>query len=119
MNNKKLGTEFEQEVCNLLAQRGYWVHFIVPDARGAQPFDVIAVKDGHAYAIDCKTCFANSFNISRLEENQISSFELWLKRGNEMPCVAVKHNDRIYRIPYSDLKAKTSIKLNSAYEVNL
>ena len=38
MNNKKKGTAFEKEMCDLLAIKGYWVHFIAPDARGAQPF---------------------------------------------------------------------------------
>jgi len=115
MNNKKLGTEFEKEVCELLASRGYWVHFIVPDARGAQPFDIIAVKNGYALAIDCKTCVADTFNISRLEDNQIMSFELWLRKGNEQPLIAVKHNDELYIIPYCDLKKAKSIKLTREY----
>ena len=50
MNNKIIGTAFEKEMCELLANRGYWVHFITPDNRGAQPFDIIAVKDGKAFA---------------------------------------------------------------------
>lgn len=113
MNNKKLGTAWEQEVCELMAQRGFWVHFIVPDARGAQPFDVIAVKDDHALAIDCKTCVANSFDINRLEDNQISSFEKWIQCGNEMPMIAVKHKGRLYWIPYTLLKDKRSIKFSN------
>lgn len=111
MNNKKLGTAFEREVCELLAQEGYWVHFIVPDARGAQPFDIIAVKDGKASAIDCKTCVAKNFNISRLEDNQIMAFDKWLKCGNGMPLLAVKHKDKIHWISYNELQAKQSISL--------
>lgn len=111
MNNKKLGTAFEREVCELLAQKGYWVHFIVPDVRGAQPFDVIAVKAGKAYAIDCKTCVAGSFSINRLEDNQISSFEKWMSCGNEIPRIAVKHDGRLYWIPYTILKVKKSVRL--------
>lgn len=111
MNNKKIGAGFEKEFCDFLADRGYWAHFITPDARGAQPFDVIAVKNGRALAIDCKTCVANTFNISRMEDNQITSFEHWLRCGNEMPFVAVKHKNMIYMISYRDLKEKRSIKL--------
>lgn len=111
MNNKRLGTEFEREVCDLLAADGYWVHFIAPDARGAQPFDIIAVKDGSALAIDCKTCVAGSFNISRLEDNQIMAFERWLACGNEDPKVAVKHEGKIWFLSYMTLKAQKSIKL--------
>lgn len=111
MNNKQIGNEFEKQVCDRLAQEGYWVHFITPDARGAQPFDIIAVREGKALAIDCKTCVAKSFNISRLEDNQIMSFEKWLKCGNEMPLVAVKHEGMLYWIEYEFLKSKVSIRL--------
>jgi len=111
MNNKSIGTEFENEMCEIVAKEGYWVHFIVPDARGAQPFDLIAVKDGNALAIDCKTCVAKTFNISRLEDNQILAFDRWLACGNKMPFVAVKHSEFIYLIEYSKLKSQKSIKL--------
>lgn len=112
MNNKKLGTQWEQEVCKLLAQRGFWVHFFVPDARGAQPFDIIAVKDGKAIAIDCKTCVANTFNINRLEDNQISSFEKWIACGNSEPAIAVKHEHKLYWIPYTMIREDRSVKLS-------
>lgn len=111
VNNKRIGTAFEQEMCGILAKDGYWVHFIVPDARGAQPFDIIAVKDGKAIAIDCKTCVAGSFNISRLEDNQIFAFEKWITCGNGDPVIAVKHDGNIYKISYSELKEKKSIRL--------
>ena len=54
MNNKKIGSDFEKEVCKMLQDMGYWVHFITPDMRGAQPFDIIAAKNNRPYAIDCK-----------------------------------------------------------------
>ena len=111
MNNKKLGTEFEREVCDILNRNGYWVHFITPDARGAQPFDIIAVKNGNAYAIDCKTCAAKSFNISRLEDNQIMAFEKWMACGNTIPCIFVKHDGHIQVINYAELKELKSIRL--------
>ena len=111
MSNKSIGTAFEREACDLLKNAGYWVHFMSPDARGAQPFDIIAVKDGKALAIDCKTCVANTFNISRLEENQIHAFDRWLQCGNGDPVIMVKHQDRIYTISYKELLEKKSIKL--------
>lgn len=113
MNNKKLGTLFEREVCELLAAKGYWVHFIVPDNRCAQPFDVIAVKNGVAIAIDCKTSCTEKFAFSRLEDNQVSAFELWMKCGNEMPLIYVKYNDHICVVPYSDLKNNRLVDLES------
>lgn len=113
MNNKKIGTDFECEFCDMLANRGYWVHFMTPDRTGSQPFDVIAVKGGYAYAFDCKTCEADTFSINRLEDNQIMAFEKWLRCGNTQPMIAVKHKDEIILIWYEDLKALKSIKLVS------
>lgn len=115
MNNKKLGTDFETEFCELLASRGYWVHFISPAPNGGQPFDVVAAKGGEAFAFDCKTCAANRFTYSRLEDNQIMAFELWMKCGNNEPRVAVKHKGAIYLIPYKVLKEKQSVALDNSY----
>lgn len=115
MNNKKLGSKFEKEFCALLASHGYWVHFISPDARGAQPFDVIAVKAGQALAIDCKTSAVKRFPFSRLEDNQIAAFERWLRCGNEEPMIAVKYREKIYIIKYLLLKQKQYIDLEEEY----
>lgn len=110
MNNKKIGTAFEKVVCETLAQMGYWVHFIVPDARGAQPFDIIAVKNGKAYAIDCKTCAGGRLTFNRLEFNQICAFEKWIKCGNEMPVIVAEYNGNAYCVRYDVLKTQKSVK---------
>ena len=112
MNNKQLGTQWEREFCELLAEQGYWVHFISPDNRGAQPFDVIAVKDGVANAYDCKTCASDVFSIDRLEDNQIMAFEKWIRCGNTNPNIAVLHDNKIYLISYSHLKSFGRVRLN-------
>lgn len=111
MNIKKIGTEFEQELCKALASCGYWVHFLTPNAAGQQPFDIVAVRNGEALVIDCKTCVQNSISFSRLEYNQRFAFELWLKRGNSQPIVAVKHNNTIYWVGFTELKRVGRIKL--------
>ena len=67
MNNKRLGTAFEREFCELLAARGFWVHFMSPSASGAQPCDIIACRNNTPYLFDCKTCEKDTFLISRLE----------------------------------------------------
>lgn len=112
MNNKRLGTEFERELCELLAKIGYWVHFISPDRSGAQPFDIIAVKKCKAYAIDCKTCESDVFNISRLEDNQIFAFERWLRCENTQPIIAIKHKGDIKILYYEYLKEFKSVKIS-------
>ncbi len=111
MNNKYIGTVFERKMCAHLAQAGWWVHFLYPDARGAQPFDIIAVKNGEAMAIDCKTCSDSVFRISRLEDNQVFAFEKWLKCGNDYACIAVLHDKKIYMLEYPELKIKKKIDL--------
>lgn len=110
-NVKKIGSDFEHELVNELSRRGYWVHFLVPDRSGKQPFDVLAVKDGTAYAIDCKTCVDHVFRISRLEDNQRTSFDYWLSRGNTEPMLMVKHEDVVYKVPYLYLKEHKKINL--------
>lgn len=111
MNNKKLGTSFERELCELLRQDGYWVHFLEPNASGAQPFDIIAVRNGIAMAIDCKTCADHVFRLSRLQDNQITAFKLWEKKGNRCPYIAVQHNDHIYWVSFDLLMVKGKIDL--------
>lgn len=114
MNNKKLGTQWEKDFCKILSDRGWWVHFINPDNRGAQPFDIIAVKNGIAHVYDCKTCVSNNFSMTRLEDNQIMAFEKWIWCGNAMPSIAVLHKGKCYIISYLSLKVKYSINLEKA-----
>lgn len=110
-SNKTIGTEFEQNFCEWLSRRGWWVHFITPDNRGAQPFDVIAVKNGEAMAVDCKTISRPIFSIDRLEENQKLAFEKWLSCGNSMPYVAILYKGNLYLINYQYMKEKEKIDL--------
>lgn len=118
MNNKRLGTEFEREVCAWYADHGYWVHFIAPDARGAQPFDIIAVRNGEAFAIDCKTSIKNRFPFSRLEDNQKLAFEKWRACGNNEPLIAVKYQGTIYMIEYDYLKNRGVVDLTDLEGIN-
>ena len=118
MNNKKLGTDFENEFCDLLAKLGFWVHFITPDKAGSQPFDVIAVKNGKAYAFDCKTSSRKFFKKERLEENQKTAFDKWLRCGNANAYIAVKYEEHIYLLPYADFIKKHDGRVNlEQYEV--
>lgn len=112
MNNKKLGTDFENKVVEELNGMGYWVHFISPDQRGSQPFDIIAVKDGKAYAIDAKTCKAKSFGMNRVEDNQKLAFDKWMRCGNSEPMFFVEYEDGIKIVDWLLLKQKGSVKLN-------
>jgi len=116
LNNKKLGSDFEKEFCQMLADRGYWVHFISPAPNGGQPFDVVAVKNCLAYAFDCKTSVKDIFRIERLEQNQIMAFERWMACGNTEPEIAVKHKGKVYLLPYKPLKELGFIRLQDMWE---
>ena len=113
MSNKQIGTAFERRVCELLKSKGYWVHFLAPDSRGSQPFDIIAVKDGIAAAIECKTLNAEDtyFYASRLEENQRLAFDYWLKCGNSMPLIYVEHGDEIKVIRWDQLRKAEKVRM--------
>lgn len=111
MNNKKLGTEFENKVCQELSKKGWWVHFFAPDRTGAQPFDIIAVKGGLAVAIDAKTSSTHRFSINRLEDNQRLAFDKWLRCGNDMPYLAVEYDNQIVWVSYWELKENGTVDL--------
>ena len=106
-NNKQIGAKFEQEFVEILAKEGFWAHFLAPSPTGAQPFDVI----GYAYCFDCKTSVKPIFPITRLEDNQILAFEKWLKCGGQEPMIAVKYNNKVYLISYTQLKLEGSVDL--------
>lgn len=89
MSNKKLGNSFETDFCQLLYQHGFWVHNFVQSKDG-QPADVIAVKNGKSYLIDCKVCSNNYFNLGRMEENQINAMTLWEDVGNGNGLFAIR-----------------------------
>ncbi len=94
-SNKKLGNLFEREFCEILAQHGFWVHNLTQNANG-QPADIIAVRNGQAYLIDCKVCSNDKFALSRIEENQYFAMNLWEDCGN-LPCLfSFKTSEGIY-----------------------
>lgn len=102
--NKKLGNDFETEFCNLLYEQGFWVHNMAQNQAG-QPADVIAVRNGKAFLIDCKVCSNMRFPLSRVEENQHYAMELWKECGNGEGWFALKLNDTVYMIPHFTMRA--------------
>ncbi len=97
MSNKKMGNQFEAELCEILAKEGFWCHNLAQNSAG-QPADVIAVKDGKAYLIDCKVCSQGKFLYSRIEENQDLSMELWHDCGNGYGWFALKFDTGTYMV---------------------
>ena len=104
MSNRKLGNQFEQELCKLLSDAGFWTHNLAQNASG-QPADVIAARNGKTYLIDCKVCSTRGFALSRMEENQDLSMELWKACGNGEGWFAVLIGEQIAMIPHFTVKA--------------
>ena len=101
--NRSIGNRFEQELCALLSEKGFWVHAFAQNSAG-QPADVIAVRNRVAYLIDCKVCSGKGFALSRMEDNQDLSMELWGNCGNGDGWFAMKLNDgAIHMIPHRDI----------------
>ena len=112
--NKKLGNDFEQELCQILADAGYWTHNFASKKTG-QPADIIAVKNGKAYLIDAKECTREIFSLKRMEYNQELSMGLWIECGNIDPYFALKARNEIYMVDYTtvmDLMRKGKKQLN-------
>ena len=106
MTNKKLGNDFEQELCEKLSEHGFWCHNMAMNKSG-QPADIIAVRNKQAYLIDAKVISSQrGFALSRVEENQDLAMDLWNERGNGQGWFAFKlPNNEIYMIPHFTIKA--------------
>jgi len=99
-NNRKTGNSFEIEFSEILFNKGFWVKCLTQNQAG-QPADVIAVRNGRAYLIDCKDCVNDNFPFSRIEGNQHTAMKLWKDSGNGYGLFALRLSDkRIYMIDY-------------------
>lgn len=112
--NRKQGNAFERELCKDLSLWGFWVHNLAQNKQG-QPFDVLAARNGKTYPIDCKVCTHNTFNLSRIEENQKLAMSLWEQTGNGEGWFALKmSNSAVYLISFSTLKSLSKPALSAA-----
>lgn len=115
MNNKTLGNNFEQELCEKLSEYGFWCHLLNMNKAG-QPADIIAVKNKKAYLIDAKVCSSRGFALSRVEDNQELAMDLWKDRGNGQGWFALKlPTDEIYMIPHICMIAHKNIQSSLSF----
>ena len=104
MNNRKMGNCFEDDLCEILSEHGFWSHNM-KQSKSGQPADVIAVRNNVSYLIDAKVCSDNTFPFSRIEENQDLAMDLWLECGNGIGWFALKTDTGIYMISHYIMKA--------------
>ena len=118
MSNKTIGNRFEQELCEVLSEYGFWSHCMAMNKAG-QPADIIAVKNKKAYLIDAKVCSNNVFQLSRVEDNQDLAMDLWYECGNGMGWFALKLDTQIYMLNHYIVKAyKTRQSSLNAKEIH-
>lgn len=111
--------KFERLCANKLYDNSYWALNIPKNSAGAQPFDLIAMKDTKICAYDCKVISSNiaSFPFSRIEYNQRSSFEeITLKVITEEVGLLIYFMEEIYFVSWDKIKnlearGEKSIKL--------
>lgn len=70
MSNKKNGSDFEKELCEMFAKEGMWARLEYPAEDGSQPFDVKAIYRDEIYVFECKDCKNGYFDLNRIENNQ-------------------------------------------------
>ena len=78
-SNSAIGSSFERQFCDLLAEEGFWVHLMAKNRAGQQPADIIAVKGNYHTLIDCKVISTarQNFPFSRVEDNQRYAMKLF------------------------------------------
>lgn len=111
MSNKALGNAFEQELCDTLAEKGFWVHNLAMN-RAGQPADILAVRNKVAHLIDAKVISTTKgFALSRVEDNQDLSMDLWNECGNGQAWFAIKlPTNEVYMLPHILVKAYKRVK---------
>ena len=118
MSNKQAGTLFERVFAEQLHKKGYWVHRI-QDNKNGQPFDIRACKNNVPYVFDCKVCSGDGFPLSRIEDNQEYSMELFIQTGNRHAYFAIFLFDSIYVVPYMLLAAYRERGIKSLHYTKL
>lgn len=114
MTNKKLGNDFESALCEILFEQGFWCHNLAQNQAG-QPADVIAVRNGKSYLIDCKVCSRGRFTFSRIEDNQHTAMEAWKESGNGNGWFALLCSDHIFMLDYNTLKRLSKTQSGISY----
>lgn len=107
-SNKSKGSKFEEDFAIALTNDGYWVHLVAGASHtGSQPCDLIAIRTGETYLIDCKTLEnkTGAFPLNRVEENQRLAFEKYVKCKNNPQnfLLAILWNNSVYLVPFKNI----------------
>lgn len=84
----------------ILGCNGFWATGIPKDKEGMQPADIIACNHLGTHLIDAKLCKRNKFDLSRVEDNQISSMRHIDRKAGGYGWFACGFTDRIVMLSY-------------------
>ena len=106
MMSYRKGARAERELQSKLWDEGFSVVRVAGSGRSRLPSpDLVAVKSGRAYAIECKATSKDSRSIPKSELNLLKDF---CDRGGCIPIIAVKFTNRGWR--FFDISEKFNIK---------
>lgn len=100
MNQRQLGIMSELKVAEFFHKKGFWV-YQVPSGLKGQPCDIIISKDNNICLIEVKHCKNDFLSLSRIEDNQISSYKTFSKNGNTNYFLIAEINKRLYKVHFS------------------
>ena len=105
MNNRIAGNHFEEQLCEILRDHGFWTHNMAQNKFG-QPADIIAVNGHNAILIDAKVCKSNRFSLERVEDNQYLAMSYWTKITKNPSGFAfyLEQSDEIKFIEFLDIR---------------
>lgn len=111
------GAEFERLVADLFQKNGFWALRIPKNERGAQPFDILAIRGDVVYAVDCKVCERKYFSLNRIEDNQWISMDVMKRKTNAVLGFVIFHNERLFFVSYDEafLSETASIHLDDKH----
>lgn len=76
---RRRGDDWEQELANELDSYGWAKRW--PRGWSGQPWDISAMLDGHAYAIECKRIVSGNLGYSCFTANEIENLSRWEDAG--------------------------------------
>ena len=98
----KASDDFEKEFTKYLSQQGYWAFNCPRDKDGSQPADIVACGQDNHLLVDCKLSDVARFPFARIEPNQRTAMNLFLKKAkglyNAECYFAIKFRDKVYKL---------------------
>lgn len=100
------GKKFEEELCDYFSNQGYYVIYNEKGITGAQPCDIVIIKNNIATLVEAKNLDNKSglFNLERVEENQRMAFRHFKKCKNSNFILAIKWNNKVWFIDFDLLQ---------------